>query len=127
LQELPLIIETDLLNDQTIGIVHAEAPVIRSNNGWQEAKDAITGRFGEQRQRQALKTALYAREKVEQQDHTCIKGIDRLYVGHSTVPGVIRLGNVVYIDTGCSFSDGALSLVDIQTETMISISMSPVR
>uniref|UniRef100_UPI00403F49B0 metallophosphoesterase n=1 Tax=Pseudomonas sp. G166 TaxID=3094846 RepID=UPI00403F49B0 len=124
LQALPLIIEINLSSDQTIGIVHAEAPVIRSNDGWQEAKDAITGSFGEQHQRQALKTALYAREKIEQQDHTSIKGIDRLYVGHSSVPGVIHLGNVVYIDTGCSFSDGALSLVEIQTETIISLSMS---
>ncbi|WP_053162206.1 metallophosphoesterase [Pseudomonas brassicacearum] len=124
LQALPLIIEIDLLNDQTIGIVHAEAPVIQSNDGWQEAKDAITGKTGEQHQRQALKTALYAREKIEQNDHTPIKGIDRLYVGHSTVPSIMRLGNVVYIDTGCSFSDGALSLVDIQTESIISMSMS---
>ncbi|MEV4696922.1 metallophosphoesterase [Pseudomonas brassicacearum] len=124
LQALPLIIEIDLLNDQTIGIVHAEAPVIQSNDGWQEAKDAITGKTGEQHQRQALKTALYAREKIEQNDHTPIKGIDRLYVGHSTVPSIMRLGNVVYIDTGCSFSDGALSLIDIQTETITSINMS---
>ncbi|OAB50149.1 metallophosphoesterase [Pseudomonas thivervalensis] len=123
LQALPLIIEINLPSDQTIGIVHAEIPVIRSDDGWQEAKDAITGSSGEPHQRQALKTALYAREKIEQQDLTSIKGIDRLYVGHSTVPSVIRLGNVVYIDTGCSFSDGALSLVDIQTETIISISM----
>ncbi|WP_434705571.1 metallophosphoesterase [Pseudomonas sp. Z1-12] len=124
LQELPLIIEINLSRDQTIGIVHAEAPVIRSNDGWQEAKDAITGKSGEQYQRQALKTALYARKKIEQQNHTSIKGIDRIYVGHSTVPSVMRLGNVVYIDTGCAFSDGALSLIDIQTETITSINMS---
>ncbi|AHL33190.1 phosphoprotein phosphatase [Pseudomonas brassicacearum] len=127
LQKLPLMIEINLSSDQTIGIVHAEAPVIRSNDGWQEAKDAIAGKSGEQHQRQALKTALYAREKIEQQDHTPIKGIDRLYVGHSTVPGVRRLGNVLYIDTGCAFSDGALSVVNIQTETITRISMSEWR
>lgn len=127
LQALPLIIEIKSANDQTIGIVHAEAPIIRSNDGWQEAKDAITGNFGEQHQRQALKTALYAREKIEQQNHTSVKGIDRLYVGHSTVPSIMRLGNVVYIDTGCAFSDGALSLVEIRTETITSIDMSQVR
>ena len=124
LQALPLIIEIQLSNDHTIGIVHAEAPVIRSNDGWQEAKDAITGKLGEQYQRRALKTALYARGKIEQNDQTPIKGIDRIYVGHSTVPSVMRLGNVVYIDTGCAFSDGALSLIDIQTEAIISMSMS---
>ena len=124
LQALPLIIEVDLSSGQPIGIVHAEAPVIRRNDGWQEAKDAITGKSGERHQRQALKTALYAREKIEQNDHTPIKGIDRLYVGHSTVPNITHLGNVVYIDTGCSFSDGSLSLVDIQTEAVTRMSMS---
>src|SRR3546814_6639394 len=86
LQALPLIIEIELSNNHTIGIVHAEAPIIQSNNGWQEAKDAITGSSGKPHQRHALKTALYARKKIEKQDHTSIKGIDRLYVGHSTVP-----------------------------------------
>ena len=125
LQALPLIIEIKLSNDHTIGIVHAEAPVIRSNDGWSEAKEAITGKSGERHQRRALNTALYAREKIEQQDHTPIEGIDRLYVGHSTVPSVMRLGNVIYIDTGCSFSDGALSLVEINTETITRINMTP--
>ncbi|WHS62282.1 metallophosphoesterase [Pseudomonas sp. G2-4] len=124
LQELPLIIEINLSNDQVIGIVHAEAPATKSNDGWPEAKDAITGRLGKPNQQQALKTALYAREKIEREDHTSIGGITRLYVGHSTVPSVMRLGNVVYIDTGCSFSDGALSLVEIKTETITSIGMS---
>ncbi|ROM79362.1 phosphoprotein phosphatase [Pseudomonas brassicacearum] len=120
---LPLIIEINFSNDQTIGIVHAEAPVTRSNDGWPEAKDAITGRLGKPNQQKALKAALYAREKIEREDHTFIEGITRLYVGHSTVPNVMRLGNVVYIDTGCSFSDGALSLVEIKTESITSISM----
>ncbi|UZE19928.1 metallophosphoesterase [Pseudomonas sp. B21-054] len=124
LQALPLIIEINLSSDQTIGIVHAEAPAIRSNGGWPEAKDAITGRLGKPNQQQALKTALYAREKIEREDYTFIEGVTRLYVGHSTVPAVMHLGNVVYIDTGCSFSDGALSLVEIKTETITRIGMS---
>lgn len=124
LQELPLIIEVNLASDQTIGIVHAEAPIIRSHYGWQEAKDAITGKLGEQIQQRALKTALYAREKIERQDHTSIKGINQLYVGHSTVSDITHLGNVTYIDTGCSFSDGTLSLVEIKTEIITNISMS---
>ncbi|WP_259695999.1 metallophosphoesterase [Pseudomonas brassicacearum] len=123
LQELPLIIEINLSSDQVIGIVHAEAPAIGSNDGWQAAKDAMTGRLGQPNQQYALKTALYAREKIEREDHTFIEGVTRLYVGHSTVPNVMRLGNVVYIDTGCSFSDGALSLVEIKTESITSISM----
>ncbi len=71
-------------------------------------------------QRPVLKTALYAREKTYQQYHTTIKGVDRIYVGHSTVPNIMLLGNVVYIDTGCAFSDSALSLVDVKTEASMS-------
>lgn len=71
-------------------------------------------------QRPVLKTALYAREKTYQQYHTTIKGVDRIYVGHSTAPNIMLLGNVVYIDTGCAFSDSALSLVDVKTEASMS-------
>ncbi|WP_371919217.1 metallophosphoesterase [Pseudomonas sp. MPBD7-1] len=124
LQALPLIIEINLSSDKTIGIVHAEAPIIKSNDDWQEAKNAISGKSGKSNQRQALKTALYARKKIEWQDHSSINGISQLYVGHSTVPGVMRLGNVIYIDTGCGFADGALSLIEIQFETVVSTRMS---
>ncbi|MNJ72933.1 hypothetical protein D3C77_696540 [compost metagenome] len=46
-------------------------------------------------------------------------GIDKVYVGHTTVADIEVLGNVVYIDTGCSFSDGALSLVDLETGAVV--------
>lgn len=46
LQALPLIIEIDLSANKTIGIVHAQAPMIGPNNDWQGAKDAITGNSG---------------------------------------------------------------------------------
>lgn len=124
LQDLPLIIEIDLSANKTIGIVHAQAPIVGLSNDWQDAKDAITGKLGKQLQQQALAEALYARDKIEQQDPTPIAGIHELYVGHSTVPTVTRLGNVVYVDTGCSFSDGALSLVEISSQSAFSIRMS---
>jgi serine/threonine protein phosphatase 1 len=124
LQALPLIIEIDLSANKTIGIVHAQAPMIRPNNDWQGAKDAITGKLGKQVQQQALAQALYARNKIEQQDRTPITGIHELYVGHSTVPTVTRLGNVVYVDTGCSFSDGALSLVEISSRAVFNIGVT---
>lgn len=125
LQVLPLIIEVGLVGGRTIAIVHAQAPLTQSHDDWQKAKDALTGEFGEERQQAALKTALYSREKIEQEDHSAVSGISRLYVGHSTVSSIVRLGNVIYTDTGCSFFDGALSIIEINSESITSISMHP--
>jgi serine/threonine protein phosphatase 1 len=125
LQELPLIIEVELEDGRKMGIVHAEAPLIHDDADWQTAKDALSGHFGEDSRHRALKIALYARGKIEQQNNDPIRGISRLYVGHSTVSSVTCLGNVVYIDTGCSFHDGALSLVELNADTTICIAMRP--
>lgn len=122
LQNLPLIIEVELLDGRIAGIVHAETPHRHNNDTWQHAKDAITGRWGTTCQRLALEKALYARSKIESQDEVSIQGIDQIYVGHSTVPSVTRLGNVVYIDTGCSFDDGTLTLIELNTQSFNSVS-----
>ncbi len=116
-------IEVNLPDGRKIGIVHAEAFLSCATHSWQDAKDAISGTRGESAQQQALKTALYAREKIEQQNQAPIIGLEKLYVGHSTVPHVHALGNVVYIDTGCSFSDGTLSVIDIDTGEVSHVSM----
>ncbi|WP_460079308.1 metallophosphoesterase family protein [Pseudomonas sp. H3_H05] len=63
LQALPLVIEIKLSNDHTIGIVHAEAPVIQSNDDWQEAKDAITGKSGEQPSAASLEDSVVCQRK----------------------------------------------------------------
>ncbi|WP_112194110.1 metallophosphoesterase [Pseudomonas sp. LG1E9] len=123
LQTLPVMIEVNLSDGRKIGIVHAEAFLSCATQSWQDAKDAISGMRGESAQQQALKTALYARERIEQQNQAPIIGLDKLYVGHSTVPHVHTLGNVVYTDTGCSFSDGTLSVIDIVTGEVSHVSM----
>jgi len=123
LQTLPVMIEIGLADGRKVGIVHAEAFLSCATHSWQDAKDAISGMRGETTQQLALKTALYAREKIEQQNQAAIIGLDRLYVGHSTVPHVHALGNVVYIDTGCSFSDGALSLIEMESGEVAHVSM----
>lgn len=122
LQNLPLIIEVELLDGRIAGIVHAETPHRQNDDTWQQAKDAITGRLGTTCQRLALEKALYARSKIENQDEVPVQGIDQIYVGHSTVPSVTRLGNVIYIDTGCSFDDGTLTLIELNTQSFSSVS-----
>ncbi|WP_064120289.1 metallophosphoesterase [Pseudomonas fluorescens] len=124
LHALPIMIELDLSNGQKIGIVHAEAPLLLKTDGWEEAKVSIACELGEEAQQQALKLALYSRAKIDHQDHSLIKGLDKLYVGHSTVSNVMSLGNVVYIDTGCSFADGALSLIELNSGIVSTVIMS---
>jgi serine/threonine protein phosphatase 1 len=113
LRDLPIMIEIELSDGRRVGIVHAEAPLLRDTDGWQEAKDSISCQLGDELQQQALMLALYSRKKIDQHNHSMIKGLDTLYVGHSTVSNVMSLGNVVYLDTGCSFGDGALSLIEL--------------
>jgi len=123
LHDLPIMIEVSLSDGRKVGIVHAEAPLLQEADGWQEAKDSITCDLGEDHQQLALQMALYSRTKINHQDHSPVKGLDQLYVGHSTVSNVTRLGNVVYIDTGCSFGDGALSLIELNTGTISTATM----
>ncbi|WP_256576341.1 metallophosphoesterase [Pseudomonas sp. KK4] len=123
LHQLPIMIEIELLDSRRVGIVHAEAPILLDTDTWQEAKNSINGNFGQENQQNALTIALYSRKKIERSDTSTIKGLSNLYVGHSTVPSVISLGNVSYIDTGCSFGDGALSLIELTSGAVFSETM----
>ncbi|WP_160108148.1 metallophosphoesterase [Pseudomonas izuensis] len=123
LRDLPIMIEIELSDGRRVGVVHAEAPLLLTTDGWQEAKDAISCELGDELQQQALMLALYSRKKIDRHDHSIVKGLDKLYVGHSTVPNVMSLGNVMYIDTGCSFEDGALSLVELTSGAIFTATM----
>lgn len=109
---LPLAIEVAVGNQRKIGVIHAELP------GWEDCLDwnsAVALLWSEHTDTQlaARQQAMYSRTRITRQDHTPIIGVERLYVGHSTVPEILELGNVVYVDTGCSFPDGVLSAVEL--------------
>jgi serine/threonine protein phosphatase 1 len=108
LQALPIAIELDLSNGEQVGIVHAEV-----NDDWRESVAALTGLRGEVAFTDAKKTALYSRLKLETQNKAIVKGVYKVFVGHTTVRNVREIGNTIYVDTGCSFSDGVLSMVEL--------------
>lgn len=108
LQGLPVAIELELANGEQVGIIHAEV-----DDDWREGVAALTGRRGEVAFIDAKKAALYSRVKFDTQDSNIIKGMHKIYVGHTTVASVRGMGNTIYIDTGCSFSDGVLSMVEL--------------
>lgn len=124
LKDLPIMLEIERPDGGKVGIVHADVPTLLLSDGWPEAKAYLAGHAGEELQQQALKCALYSRNKIENRDHSIVEGIDTVYVGHSTVPDVTNLGNVVFTDTGCSFGDGALSLIDINTGAVFRTAMT---
>lgn len=123
LEKLPYMIEVSLPDGQKIGIVHAQAPATTHANGWEEAKAVIGGQLGAHSQLKAIATSLHARSKLSQRDQEMVGGLNMLYVGHSTVAEVTLLGNVAYIDTGCSFDDGALTLVELTTGAITTVYM----
>ncbi|MGH8380618.1 metallophosphoesterase [Pseudomonas sp.] len=125
LLSMPLAIEVALQNGRKIGIIHAESPCWEDRLGW---PDAIALLYSEEPATQlaARQQAMYSRGKITRQDPTPIAGIETLYVGHSTVPQILQLGNVVYLDTGCSFPDGRLSAIELpRTSTNLAAHQLP--
>ncbi|WP_454863074.1 metallophosphoesterase [Pseudomonas hormoni] len=108
LKALPVAIELELSNGEQIGIIHAEV-----DDDWRDDVAALTGLRGEAAFMDAKKTALYSRLKFQTQNKTIIKGMHKVFVGHTTVANVTEMGNTIYMDTGCSFPDGMLSMVEL--------------
>lgn len=113
LAKLPMAIEVAVGNQRKIGVIHAELPGWEDQLDWNSAVALLCSEHTPTRLA-AYQQAMYSRTRITRQDPTPISGVERLYVGHSTVPGITELGNVVYVDTGCSFPDGALSAVQLR-------------
>ena len=104
-KEMPLAIEI-LLPNEKVGIIHAECPY----GDW----DAFSEITKAELDWDGLNTAQWVRDKYDKQDKSPVKGVDRLYVGHTpTKSGEVEvLGNVHYCDLGAFFRD-KISFVEI--------------
>lgn len=116
---MPLALQVELSDNSAVGVIHAECPSWQNGLSWQESTNLLLS-SQQTVQAAALAQAMYARCKISSLDATPIAGIRTVYVGHSTVPSITRHGNVVYIDTGCSFSDGHLSAIEVASERVFS-------
>lgn len=114
LSRLPVALEINMRDGSRIGIIHAEPPGWNNGRSWDEALALLTATGAGERS-MALNQALYERSRITSGDNRFAQGISQVYVGHSTTQSVLHLGNVSYIDTGCSFSDGMLTIVDLAT------------
>lgn len=113
---LPLVIEIQTPRG-TVGIVHADVP---KSMDW----STFTAKI-EQGCERTIHTALWSRLRLESQDTTGVRGIGRLFVGHTIQKdGPTRLGNVYFIDTGSFLTEfsntkGSLTFASLACETQV--------
>lgn len=118
---LPIAMEIQLKDGGRAGVIHAEPPGWERGLNWSQSAERLIA-TEPQMQRDALTQALYSRVRINTQDCRPVKGVKILYAGHSTVPEPLLLGNTIYIDTGCSFPDGSLTLIEMSSGRFFSLS-----
>ncbi|WP_417452069.1 metallophosphoesterase [Kordiimonas sp.] len=95
---LPLSMTLILPDDTHVGLIHADAP-----SDWRKAMEGT----------QARTEALWGRQRIRHGNTRPVENVDMVLVGHTSNNTMIRLGNVVYIDTGAGFKNGRLTLLEI--------------
>lgn len=90
-RELPIVREIETARG-TVGLVHGEVP---GGMDWRTFVDAIEA--GDKR---TIKSALWRRSRIEHRDNQGVRGIGRVFCGHTIVGSPTQLGNVYYVDSG---------------------------
>lgn len=103
MKELPIAIEIET-DSGLVGIIHAECPL----GDWNLFKSLYKDNEDYFNQ-----VAMWSRSKISHKDKSTVVGLHKLYCGHTVVDDVVELGNVVYIDTGAVFSDGKLTILEV--------------
>lgn len=114
-RSLPLVQEIETERG-IVGLVHGEVP---HGMDWQTFIAAI-----EAGDKAATKSALWGRQRIGHGDDTGVRGIDRVFCGHTIIDKPMRLGNVYYIDTGSFIGvsdeyngDGRLTIANLISAT----------
>lgn len=113
--KLPIVIELATARG-TVGLVHADVPDCLS---W----PAFLARL-EQGDTRVAEKALWGRDRVARDDESGVHGVGRVFVGHTPLRAILRLGNVYAIDTGAVFGvlgrmDGALTFAQATAGTAL--------
>jgi serine/threonine protein phosphatase 1 len=102
-RRLPVVIEIETPRG-LVGIIHADCPASR----WPDLARAFLGP-----ERAAWESAcLWSRDRIDRGADEGVEGVRAVVVGHTPLPHVTRLGNVIYIDTGAVFG-GELTILDL--------------
>lgn len=101
---LPYIIEVET-SSGCVGIIHADT-------GWEEDWNAFKCLI-RQRHERTRNTCLWSRHRVLLGSQHFIKGVSKIYAGHSPDTFVRSYGNLIVIDTGASLNNGHFTILRI--------------
>lgn len=117
IRNMPLAIEIET-DRGTVGVIHADVPL---GMAWDDFLGLLTA--GDPA---VIQTCLWGRDRLRLGDTTGVRGIDRLFVGHTPQWGALtRAGNVYALDTGAVFGqtglrdDGHLTMAQVMTRTEV--------
>lgn len=96
IRRLPLAIQIETTRG-TVGLVHADVP---EGMAWQTFLEQL-----DEGNERVIETALWGRTRLNTKDDSGVKGVGRLFVGHTPQwEGLQKLGNVYALDTGAVFA-----------------------
>lgn len=100
----------------TVGLVHADVPAGLS---WPEFLARL-----EAGDAKVAHKALWSRDRVECVDESGVEGVGRVFVGHTPIRALLKLGNCYAIDTGAVFGvlgrmEGALTFAQATAGTAL--------
>jgi Calcineurin-like phosphoesterase. len=107
-----------------VGVVHADVP---HGMSWQHFTAAV-----EAGDKKVTETALWGRDRLHRNDDSGVPGVGRVFVGHTPLRRLTRLGNIYAIDTGGVYGvldvehAGALSFADVLTHTGTLTTLNPI-
>ena len=106
------------INDKSYGIVHANIP--NEFKFWYDLKNELDNYKEEFDNSKLLENILYARTKAKlamnmlsDENQFIFPDINEIYFGHTVVKFPIKRGNFNFIDTGCVFKGGNLTIKEI--------------
>ncbi len=109
LKQLPLVMEIDTFRG-SVGLIHADVPL---GMNWSEFKVAVNSNNFH-----VIQESLWGRKRIFQDSQEGVKGVGRVYVGHTVQEKIKKFGNVVAIDTGAVFNEH-LTMVGLECSTEI--------
>ena len=123
-RRMPLALEIETRTGM-VGVIHADVPPLV---GWDEFMARLRSGSSE-----AVLYAIWSRRRVgEPGAGMPIRGVDRVYCGHTPTRGTLQRGNFHYIDTGAvyvhsGYREARLTMVEIHPRRHVEFSIETAR
>lgn len=113
MNSMPIAMDLMLSNGSRVGFVHAEVVV----PDWDLFVSSMLAET-DPMDSPMTDMALWGTSRMMEGKTDLVTGIDVLYVGHFVQKSPRILGNTHFIDTGCGYFEGVLTLVDLLTKNI---------